>query len=1116
MIKLISYLMNQRLFVNLLVILLILIGSYALSTINREAFPEVTFDMVSVTTVYPGGSPDEIEQLITIPLEKRLREVDGLDKVRSYNVESVSVLAVYIDDEVRNKEKVVQNIKDAIELEKNLPDKAETPLVKEIKLEKTYVISLTITGKNDDVDYRYLREAADEIEDYIYEIDGVAQVEKTGYLDREYLVEVDPGKLDFYRLGINQVISTLEARNMDVPGGSLRIGDNEFVLRTKGQYRNIHEIRNTAIMVNDYGNAVTVGDLGTVSDTFEEADVLERYKGKEAIILQVWKKRSADEIRLVDEVKSAFKGYKPLHDDKLKLELFHDQSRLTRDRISGVITNAITGFVLLAVVLLLLLGPRMSLIVSVGIPVAFMTAFIGMKMLGLTVNVISLFGMIMVLGMIVDFGIVVSENSQRYLELGYEKDEAIGRGVTEIAWPVTVTLLCISAAFGPLLALSGLMGKFIIAIPIVLILCLAASWFVALFVMPTHLSMFAGGKENERNTVRDSSAHVNEKGIFGSVLGYYRRLLEAALRYRYVTLGLLVVMLVGSFGLVPVIGFQFMPQGGEESITVYARMPKEINLKANKREMKKVESIILELPEEDLDVLRTSVGEETSGFLDPKPGKGTHKTTFDLYLTPDEERSRNADEINDELRSRVRAAQEKGDIPENIVFRFEVDRNGPPVGKAVNVEIRGEDFQVIKKIAGEYMDYLSGKDGVNDISMDLEIGKKEFRYRVDDAMAARTGVTVRDVAMTLNASFEGSVATSVRQGNDDIDIRVRFPDRARQTFASLDKVMISNHRGGLIPLDIVTRVEQQSGYSQINRLDYKRIVQVQANVDTDKVTSREINSDLHEHFKNISERYPGYEVTYGGEEEETNERMGELGVLFIFALFIIYIIIAVFFQSLVIPVVVMVAIPFALVGIILALFTHGQPMSFMSTLGFFSLAGVIVSNTLVLVQFINNQRDTGIPLRDSLVSAGVMRFRPVLLTTGTTVLALVPTIYGLGGTDYFVSPLALSFGYGLIFATIITLILVPCCYHIAEDIKTGAAGILSNAGISMNRSIYIPSDNRNERERKCQEFMDCFHHEDMAESIKNRVVKELEEERRMEEAEKSKPKSKSKSKKKND
>jgi multidrug efflux pump subunit AcrB len=366
--------------------------------------------------------------------------------------------------------------------------------------------------------------------------------------------------------------------------------------------------------------------------------------------------------------------------------------------------------------------------------------------------------------------------------------------------------------------------------------------------------------------------------------------------------------------------------------------------------------------------------------------------------------------------------------------------------------------------------------------------------------------------MTLNASFEGAVATSVRQGNDDIDIRVRFPDWARQTFASLDRVMISNHRGGLIPLDIVTRVEQQSGYSQINRLDYKRIVQVQANVDTDKVTSREVNSDLQEHFANISERYQGYEVTYGGEEEETNERMGELGVLFIFALFIIYIIIAVFFQSLVIPVVVMIAIPFALVGIILALFTHGQPMSFMSTLGFFSLAGVIVSNTLVLVQFINNQRDSGLSLKDSLVSAGIMRFRPVLLTTGTTVLALFPTIYGLGGKDYFVSPLALSFGYGLIFATIITLILVPCFYHIAEDLKARTAQVLSYAGVSMNTAIYTPSDGTNERERKCREFMECFHHEDMEDSIKNRVVNELEERRRMEEAEKSRSKTRSKAK----
>ena len=317
--------------------------------------------------------------------------------------------------------------------------------------------------------------------------------------------------------------------------------------------------------------------------------------------------------------------------------------------------------------------------------------------------------------------------------------------------------------------------------------------------------------------------------------------------------------------------------------------------------------------------------------------------------------------------------------------------------------------------------------------MDLEEGKLEYRYSVNEVMAAQTGVSVADVAIALNASFEGAIATTVNQEEEEIDVRVRFPEIARKRMNSLNDVMIANRNGGLIPLSKVTNVDKKPGYTQINRLDYKRLVQVQAEVDLKKITSIEANKLLMKKFTDIEKRYPGYHVAYGGEQEETNESMGEMGSLFMFALLVIYIVLAVYMGSLILPLVVMIAIPFALVGVILALFTHGQPLSFMGTLGFFSLAGVIVSNTLVLVEFINNLRNEGLGLKDALLEGGVIRLRPVILTTGTTVLGLIPSIYGLslmggGDKDHFVSPLALTFGYGLIFATFITLVLIPCFY----------------------------------------------------------------------------------------
>ncbi len=1055
MIKIIKYLMDQKLLVNLLVVLLIIAGMVSLGSINREAFPDVNFDMVSITTIYPGASPDELEQLITIPLEKRLKEVGDIDKVRSYNIENVSVIVVYIEDEASDKEQTVQDIKDAVSLEDKLPQTAQKPVVREIKLDKKFIMDLAIYGTKPGTPYASIRKVADSMEDDLYEIEGVADVEQIGYLDREYLVEVDPPALKKHRIGMNTVINTLRNRNMDVPGGSLKVGDSEFILRTKGQYNNIEEIRNTAIMANDAEFVTRIGDVARVTDTFKDTAMYERFNGRRAIIFRIWKKRTADEIRLADTIKSYISNSRKAIPDGINTEIFNDISRYTRERISSLLVNAAVGFVLLAGVMFLLMGPRISAIVSITIPVSFMVAFLGMKSGGITLNVISMFGMMMVLGMIVDFGIVVSENSHRYMEYGLPRRQAILKGVSEVFWPATVTLCCITAAFAPLLFLTGIMGKFIMAIPMVLIICLFASWVVAMFIMPTYLNTFAKESLVKRDELTTEDPHY-EHGLFGRVQRRYKRFLAAAIEHRYLTLLFLVILLAGSLTLIATrqVKFVFMPGGGAEAIVMRTKLPQGTNIDANLRESRKLEQIIMGLPDKELDALHASVGDERSSPLDPKPGQGTHKSTFSISLSKEKDRNRSAEEINADLRVKIAAARKQGTIPEFMDIRSEVSENGPPVGKPVNIEIRGKDFAVLMEIANQYSSFLKTIKNVYDIAIDFEEGKQEYLHVINDVMAARTHVSAFDAAMALNSAFEGAVATSVHDGKDDIDVRVRFTENARKNRTSLDQVTIGNQMGGVIPLNLVTDIIKRPGYSQINRLDYKRLVQVQANCDQDTITSQEINRLMGEKFSGIEKRYPGYSVAYGGENEDTEKSMGELGILFLFAVIIIFIILAVFLDSLILPVVVMAAIPFAVTGIVLAVWTHRQPLGFMSVLGFFSLAGVIVSNTLVLVQFINNQRETGLSLKESLVEAGVIRLRPILLTSGTTVLGLIPTIYGLGGKDYFVAPLGLAFGYGLVFATFITLVLIPCFYHIAEDLKGGASRLLALAGISMRSEIF--------------------------------------------------------------
>jgi len=1090
MTKLLHYLIRQRLLVGLIVAITALTGIVAVTSLNRESIPDIALDMVTITTIYPGASSSDMEELVTIPIEKKLRKLSDLDKVRSYNVENVSVMMIYIEDKAQNKKKVVQDIKDAVDQVDNLPAKAEKPLVKEITTDTTELVSIAFTGVSADVPYSKLREFAKKSENFFYDIDGIGEVVKYGYLDREYLVDVDPAKLEYHRIGINSIIATLAARNVDFPGGPLRIGNKEYTLRTKGQFRNADDIRNTVIMSNDMGQTTTIADVATVKDAYEEADQYRRFNGQPAVIFKLMKKRTADEIELMSRVEAAMKSYSIPGYENVKMTAFNDQSKMTKHRIASVLEEAMVGFVILGIFMLLLLGRRMSMIVLAGIPLSFLATFAVMWYLGITFNIVSLFGMIMVLGMIVDFSIVVSENSHRYMEKGLKRSAAIETGIGEVFWAVTTTLLCIIAAFMPLLLVSGLVGKFVKPIPMVIIAALIISWIVAMFILPTYLNIFLHEEHKKKKSDEELTIPVRiyrflvcrfarpvpvkktvkgvkknpacnddpnfEHGGFGNVQRKYKGFVAMALKHRYVTVAILFVLFFLSLSLASVVGFKFMTDGGEEQIRIIAKMPHETNLNANLEEMLKLEKVILTTPKEELVALHSWIGEEWAMEIDPKPGKATYKNTFELFFPPEKDRDRKASEIGSELREKIAQAQRTGAITREMEVKLDIVAKGPPIGKPVNVEIQGDDYEVIRKIAKEYMDYLSTVKGIRDLSFDLEEGKKEYRYSVNGPMAAWSGVSTYDIGTTLNASYSGAVATKVSRDQEEQGVRVRFEEKARSKMSGTRDVKLTARTGGLVPLDVVSRYTPETALSQINRLNYRRLVQVQADTDVKTITPQDVTKLLEKKFADIGKRYPGYKISYGGEQEDTNKSMGELGRYFIAAILIMYVIITIFFRSFLTPIVVMSAIPFALVGVIFALFTHGQPLSFMSTLGLFSLAGIIVSNTLVLVQFINKFRDEGLSLKDAIVEAGVVRLRPIILTAGSMVLELIPVIYGLGGKDYMVAPLALAFGYGLIFATFITLIIVPCFYHIADDLMARVSAIAARFGITITPAIHTP------------------------------------------------------------
>ncbi|MDD4527338.1 MAG: efflux RND transporter permease subunit [Candidatus Margulisbacteria bacterium] len=1042
--KMIEFFIKEKLIINLIVAVLLIAGFITVTNLNREAFPTVNLDMVITTTIYPGGSPDEVEKLITIPIEKKLREVNNIDKIEGFNIENVSVVVAYINDQL-TKEKykeTITEIKDVIGSFSNLPSGTLAPEVEEITSEKIPAIDIAImSDKSGDDAYRVIRDTAKKLESELLLIEGVADIDKLGYQDREFLVEISPAALKKYRVGLNTTIHKLQGRNIDMPGGSLRIGENEYILRTIGQYKTVEEVENTILFANDAGFVTKIKDIAKVKDTFEEADIFERVNNKDAIVLKLKKKQSMDLMNLNKEIIEHIEQFKENLPEDVTIAIFNDQSRFVKSRLSSLVTNATAGFLLLAVILVLLLGLRMALIVSVSIPIAFMLSFMVMSNQGISLNVISMFALVMVLGMIVDFSIVVAENTYRHLENGMERREAVTKGVAEVLSAMTVTMLCIVAAFSPLLFMTGLVGKAIYAIPMVIIICLTASWLCAVFVLPNFLDSFA------RVTPKQIKAKQKLKEKQSTKSTPYRRFLANMIKFRYLAVVALIALLIFSLQLAGKhMDFVFLPSAAE-GIKVQVRMPLGTNLETTKKYTSVVEDIVATLASQDVESTHTRIGIEESRGMDISPKDGTHKATIIVNLTPVNDRDRSGAEIINELRQKFMKAKAEGIINKSLDVKFEEVLMGMPVGKAINVEILNDNLDVSKKIADEYFAYLKSIPGVTDIKIDLEEGKQEFRYTINEEVAAQTGLSVADVAQALLTSFKGVAATTIRKGDEEIDIRVRFPDWALRSSESLEDVVVANMYGGLIELNKVTNYTKEKGFSNINRKNYTRVVKVQANVKQEVITSLKVNRMLAAQFKGINERYPEVVINYGGEQEDTQKSMSNLGKLFLIALGVIYVLLAMFFNSLLLPVVVMICIPFSIIGVLLALVSHGMPLSFMSILGVFSLAGVIVSNTLVLVQFINNLRRDGMSLKDALVEGGALRFRPVLLTSGTTVLGLVPTIYGLGGVDMFVAPLGLAFGYGLIFATIITLLFVPCFYHMAEDLKFVVAKFLSLFGV---------------------------------------------------------------------
>jgi multidrug efflux pump subunit AcrB len=780
------------------------------------------------------------------------------------------------------------------------------------------------------------------------------------------------------------------------------------------------------------GPLIRVRDVARVYDGFEPEKTRFRIMGKESISLTVFKKETADVIRLVDAVKEVVEKERIRVPAGVELLYTDDNSIFVRNRLRIVSTNALIGLTLVVILLFTFLNFRTALWVAMGIPLSVSGVFFLSPFFGVYIDAIALAGMVIVVGLIVDDAIVIAENIYRHREMGEPPLVAAVEGTYKVFRPVLTTIVTTILAFAPMFFMTGIIGKFIFPIPLVMTLALLISFFVT--ILPAHIS---AGKD-KRVLKNPSEGEKKDTGAAGSnwfdgVRSRFQQFVVYVLRLRYLVIAIFFLLLAGSFLYAShFMKFILFPSSSAEKFFVLVETPTGTSLNATADRVKEIEKIMSGLPEDEMESIWTLNG-SMEGFI---MGENENWALISVSLTPYSDRERNAEEIVDSLR------QKTDKLTGFASIRYVIDAGGPPVGRPITIRVVGSDNQLRKDLADSVEKYLASIKGVTDIDRDDKLGKEQVELKINYERLSQLGLTVEDLALGVRLAYDGEVVTSVRYGDEDVDFRVILEKMARREPGYLRSLNIPNRQGRLIPLKEVAGFTTGPGPSSFYHFDGERTITITADIAKGGLTPLEATRAVIDHF-DLDNDWPGMRFEIGGEAEETQKSMKSLAIAMVTSAVGIYFILVLLFNSLTQPILVMFAIPFGLIGVIGAFAAHGEPLGFLAMLGVIGLMGVVVNDSLILVDYINVHRIEE-PEKKFLriVAEGTSaRLRPILLTSVTTVSGVLPMAYGLGGSDPFLAPMALALGYGILFATPLTLLLLPCLYMIPNDIREIAAWV---------------------------------------------------------------------------
>ncbi len=1029
----IRFFASNHLLANLLTVAILLLGLGSLRTIKRDMFPNVDMGMMMVTTRYPGASPEDVEINVTTKLEDQLKGVDGLHRMTSYSMENISVLNLEIDPDVKDSEEVKRDIREAIgNVATFPPEVTDNPSIFDFKTENFEVIRVGIAGQ---IPYVLLRRLAKYFEKGLLDIDGVSRVERTGFLAREIKIEVSERAIAEYQLPLNEIVRAIQLRNVRASGGSFESYTSEQNIVTLAEFRDTREVEDVIVRSAFGGPRVRIKDLAVVESGFAPEKTRFRMNGHAVISFTIFKKGSADIIRVIDGIKEYVEQQRELMPPDVEIMYSADQSRFVRNRLSVLGTNGLIGLVLVTGVLFIFLNFRTAFWVAMGIPLTLAgVVFIG-PFIDIHIDVLTLMAMILVIGLIVDDAIVIAENIYHRMEKGATPLEAAVEGTSRVIRPVFATILTTILAFSPFLFMTGMLGQFIYVIPLVIIIALGISLVEAIMILPAHISSgyhtrpIDGGDPDTSDEF--AIVPIPQSIWFEWLRSRFQHFIVYVLGWRYLVLTVFTVLLIGAFAYAAkYMQFILFPGDTADEFFLLVELPTGASLDATTDKIHEIEALLDALPEDELESYWMLVGSQGGVGMGIAPGESENWALGSVTLTPFSERTRSAATIVEELRA---ATDTLGGF---ATIRFLLGGGGPPVGRPIEMRLVGTDDDLRLSLADTVVAFLESMDGVTDINRDDKLGKMQMAIDLDHDRLSELGLTVADVAQNVRLAYDGQLVTSVRYGDEDVAFRVIMEESARRSPETLGDLQIPNRQGRLIALKEIASFTEGPGPANFYHWEGERAITITADLASDsKLTPLEATTQVRAGL-DLPTYWPGIRLIVGGEAEETEKSMVSLAIAMLTAAGGIYLVLVLLFNSLAQPVIVMFAIPFGLIGVIGAFALHSQPLGFMAMLGVIGMMGVVVNDSLILVNFINMHRAES-PEKNYLrtVAEGTTsRLRPILLTSITTVAGLLPTAYGFGGFDPFIAPMALALGYGILFATPLTLILLPSLYMIQHDI----------------------------------------------------------------------------------